>query len=119
MKYLCLVYQDENTVDAASAEWTRPCIALARSGELLAAARLQPAASAVSIRIYNGTAELSDGPFTESKEQLAGYFLIDAHDLNDAIRIAEKIVPARASGIEVRPVLEQHAENFSVPLSIS
>ena len=86
---------------------------------MLAAERLQPAATAVSIRMRNGTANVSDGPFAENKEQLAGYFLIDARDLNDAIRIAERIVPAHASGIEVRPVLEQHAENFSVPLSIS
>jgi hypothetical protein len=118
MKYLCLVYQDETALDGACAEWAWPCTALTRSGQLLAAERLQPAPSAVSIRMHNGTRSMSDGPFAESKEQIAGYFLIDARDLNDAIRIAERIVPASASGIEVRPVLEQHAENFSVGVSI-
>lgn len=118
MKYMCLVYQEETALDAASVEWAWPYTPPARSGQLLAAERLRPAASAVSIRLHNGTPDVSDGPFAESKQQLAGYFLIDARDLNDAIRIAERIVPAGASGIEVRPVVEQHVENFSAGVSI-
>ena len=79
---------------------------LRRSGVLVAAEALQPVDTATTVRVRNGTLSVTDGPFTETKEQLAGFYLIDARDLNDAIQVAAKIPPAREGSIEVRPVRE-------------
>ncbi|HVL77022.1 MAG TPA: YciI family protein [Noviherbaspirillum sp.] len=114
MKYLCLIYNDERALatipqhelDAIDAECRAHCAALERSGQLLAAERLQPVATATSIRMRNGKASVTDGPFAETREQLGGFYLLQARDLNEAMRIAEKIPPARLGTIEVRPVLE-------------
>ena len=107
MKYLCLVYLDE-------AHWSacpdRDCFdfasELAGSGRLLAAEPLQPAHSATTVRVRNGKAALYDGPFSETKELLAGFYLVEARDLNEALSIAERIPPAKYGSIEVRPVRE-------------
>ena len=111
MKYLCLVYLDETKLDAVP---DRDCIAfgetLRKSGRSLAAEALQRVATATTVRVRDGKASLTDGPFAETKEQLAGFYLIDAKDLDDAIQVATKIPPARVGSVEVRPVRELSAE---------
>ena len=77
-----------------------------KSGLLIAAEALQPVETATSVRVRNGKASIVDGPFAETKEQLAGFYLIEAGDLNDAIQVAAKIPPAREGTIEVRPIRE-------------
>jgi hypothetical protein len=107
MKYLCLVYLEEQKLHAVP---DRECLAcgdgLRGSGVLLAAEALQPIGSATTVRVRNGRMSITDGPFAETKEQLAGFYLIDARDLNDAIQVAAKIPPAREGSVEVRPVRE-------------
>ena len=75
-----------------------------QSGVLVAAEALQPVATATTVRIRNGKASITDGPFAETKEQLAGFYLLEARDLNEAIQMASRIPPAREGSIEVRPV---------------
>jgi hypothetical protein len=107
MKYLCLVYLDEHHWDACpEGECYDFAGELAASGRLLAAEPLQPAHSATTVRVRNGKAAFHDGPFAETKELLAGFYLIDARDLNEALAIAARIPPARYGSIEVRPVRE-------------
>jgi hypothetical protein len=77
---------------------------LERNGHHLAAEPLQPTHTATTVRVRNGKMTITDGPFAETKEQLAGFYLIDAKDLNEAIQLAAKIPPAREGSIEVRPV---------------
>lgn len=113
MKYLCLIYQDEKRVSAMSrGEYDELCQEalayeeeLRSCGHLIAAEPLQTTQPATLVRVQKGgQISITDGPFAETKEQLAGFFLIDAGDLNDAIRIASKIPPARLGSVEVRPV---------------
>src|SRR5207237_7631886 len=80
------------------------------SGLLIAAEALQPVETATTVRVRNGKVSITDGPFAETKEQLAGFYLIDARDLNDAIHVASKIPPAREGAIEVRPVRELNVQ---------
>ena len=86
------------------------CLACAtsfgKSGLLVAAEALQPVDTATTVRVRNGKLSITDGPFAETKEQLAGFYLVEARDLNDAISIAAKIPPAREGSVEVRPVRE-------------
>ena len=107
MKYLCLVYLEEQKLHAVP---DRECLAcgtgLRDKGLLLAAEALQPVESATTVRVRNGSVSVTDGPFAETKEQLAGFYLIEARDLNDAIQVAAKIPPAREGSVEVRPVRE-------------
>ena len=107
MKYLCLVYLEPDKFHAVP---DRECFAcgegLKDSGMLLAAEPLHPIDTATTVRVRNGQVLVTDGPFAETKEHLAGFYLIDARDLNDAIQVAAKIPPARAGSIEVRPVRE-------------
>ena len=109
MKYLCLVYLEADNLHAVP---DRECMAcgedLRDRGVLVAAEALQPVETATTVRVRNGRLSITDGPFAETKEQLAGFYLIDAADLNDAIRVASKIPPARAGSVEVRPVRELH-----------
>jgi hypothetical protein len=74
------------------------------SGRCIAAEALQPVETATTVRVRDGRASVTDGPFAETKEQLAGFYLIEARDLDEAIRVATQIPPARAGTIEVRPV---------------
>lgn len=105
MKYLCLVYLDEQNWSAVPDPECKACgDSLLASGRLVAAEPLQPAHTATTVRVRNGKVAVTDGPFAETKEQLAGFYLIDAADLNEAIQVAAKIPPARAGSIEVRPV---------------
>ncbi|TAL53153.1 YciI family protein [Pandoraea sp.] len=105
MKYLCLVYLDQEHWSACP---DNMCAAygqrLADSGRLLAAEPLHPVETATTVRVRNGQTALYDGPFAETKEQLAGFYLVDANDLNEAIHIASGIPPARYGSVEVRPV---------------
>jgi hypothetical protein len=107
MKYLCLVYLEAEKLHAVP---DRECFACGEgfrnNGVLVAAEALQPVETAATVRIRNGRMSVTDGPFAETKEQLAGFYLIDARDLNDAIQVAAKIPPAREGSIEVRPVRE-------------
>lgn len=105
MKYLCLVYMDESTLtDVADAECAAFGQMLEETGQRIAAEALEPVQTATTVRVRNGKTSITDGPFAETKEQLAGFYLIDARDLNDAIRVASNIPPARVGSIEVRPV---------------
>jgi hypothetical protein len=107
MKYLCLVYLDEETVDTVPDSECKACTdALRQSGHHIAAEALQSVHTATTVRVRNGKMTVTDGPFTETKEQLAGFYLVAARDLNEAIQLAAKIPPARVGSIEVRPVRE-------------
>src|SRR5262245_26214662 len=107
MKYLCLVYLDKDHWSAVPDRECANCGQDLRSrGVLLAAEPLHPVETASTVRIRNGKLSVTDGPFAETKEQLAGFYLIEARDLNEAIQVASKIPPARTGSIEVRPVRE-------------
>jgi hypothetical protein len=105
MKYLCLVYLEQEKLRAVPDRECQACgDGFRTSGLLVAAEALEPVATAATVRVRNGKTTVVDGPFAETKEQLAGFYLIDARDLNEAIQIAAKIPPAREGSIEVRPV---------------
>jgi hypothetical protein len=107
MKYLCLVYLEGAKLRAVpDRECAASGLALRERGLLLAAEPLQPVDTATTVRVRNGKISITDGPFAETKEQLAGFYLIDARDLNEAIQVASTIPPAREGSIEVRPVRE-------------
>jgi hypothetical protein len=110
MKYLCLVYLEKEKWSAVP---DRECATCGRSleerGVLLAAEPLHPVETATTVRVRNGKVSVTDGPFAETKEHLAGFYLIEARDLNDAIQVASRIPPAREGSIEVRPVRELDA----------
>jgi hypothetical protein len=105
MKYLCLVYLEEERLHELPDE---DCVAydtaIRKSGHCIASEALQSVETATTVRVRNGRTAVTDGPFAETKEQLAGFYMIDAKDLNEAIQIASKIPPARIGSIEVRPV---------------
>ena len=105
MKYLCLVYGEESAIQTMD---DHECLAfdqgLREGGRCVASEALEPVAAASTVRVRNGRLSVSDGPFAETKEQLAGFYLVEARDLNEAIQLASKIPPARVGSIEVRPV---------------
>ena len=107
MKYVCLVYGEEKEIGKMADD---ECMAydhgLRTAGRCLASEALQPVRTAVTVRVRDGKMSVTDGPFTETKELLAGFYLIDAVDLNEAIQMASQIPPARVGSIEVRPVRE-------------
>ena len=112
MKYLLLIYYDEQTALSETerqecyAESTQLAHDLHSSGQYLAANPLQPTSMATSVRVRNGKRLVTDGPFAETREQLGGYFLIEANNLDDAIGIAARIPMARKGTVEVRPVID-------------
>ena len=114
MKYLCLIYDDEKKMeampksesDAILNEYFAFTEGIKKSGQLLGGEALQPVQTATTVRIRNGKVSTTDGPFAETKEQLGGYYLINARDLNDAIQVASKIPSARLGSVEVRPIME-------------
>ena len=114
MKYLCLIYSDQKLwqtmpkaeADTMMGEYMQFTDDIKTSGHLLGGNRLQPAESATTVRIRNGKLSTTDGPFAETKEQLGGYYLVEARDLNDAISVAARIPGARVGSIEVRPIAE-------------
>jgi hypothetical protein len=107
LKYLCLVYGDEKQMAAMTDD---DCMAydqaLRNAGKCLASEALQPTRTATTVRVRQGRVSITDGPFAEAKECLAGFYLIDAIDLNDAIQIASQIPPAQVGSIEIRPIRE-------------
>jgi len=118
MQYLCLIYQDEAKLDALPASEYDTLVRevldyreeLRQSGHYITSSPLQPVQMATSIRVRNGAISITDGPFAETKEQLGGFYLIEARDLNDAIRVASNMPPARLGCIEIRPLKVLRAE---------
>jgi hypothetical protein len=111
MKYMLLIYADENAWTDSErqhcyVESTELTHELNARGQYIAASPLQPVATANSVRVREGKRLVTDGPFTETREQLGGSFLVEAKDLNEAISIASRIPAARKGTVEVRPVLE-------------
>jgi hypothetical protein len=118
MKYLCLIYENErnwqNTSpaegEAIMKEYFTFTADIQRNGKYIAGEALQPTQTATTVRVRNGKVSTTDGPFAETKEQLGGFYLIEANDLNDAIQVAAKIPAVRSGSIEVRPVVDFSAE---------
>ena len=114
MRYICLVYLVEKDMEAMTRKEADTCTeeslaydeALRKSGHLVAAHALQPVEAATTIRVRTGKLSMTDGPFAETKEQLGGFLLIEARDLNDALQVAGRIPMARRGSIEVRPIKE-------------
>ena len=113
MKYLCLIYDEEKKMagmsksegDALMGEYGAFTESVKSSGHYLGGNPLQPVQTATTIRSRNGKVSTTDGPFAETKEQLGGYYLIEARDLNDAIQVASRIPSAKTGSIEVRPIM--------------
>jgi len=105
MKYLCLVYGEEQKIQAMDDD---ECVAydeeLRKDRRCLASEALQPVQTAATVRVRDGKVSVTDGPFAETKEQLAGFYLIAAGDLDEAVQIASKIPPAQVGCVEVRPI---------------
>jgi hypothetical protein len=114
MKYLCLIYDDEKKwetmskaeADAYMGEYFAFTDGIKASGHYIGGEALQPVQTATTVRSRNGKLSTTDGPFAETKEQLGGYYLIEARDLNDALQVAQKIPSVRTGSIEVRPIQE-------------
>ncbi len=114
MRYLCLIYENEKSwgtmpkeqADAMMGEYFAFTEGIKKSGHYVGGEALQPTQSASTVRVRNGKVSTTDGPFAETKEQLGGYYLINAKDLNDAIQVASKIPSSRLGSIEVRPIME-------------
>jgi hypothetical protein len=112
MKYLCLIYENEGAwatmdkeeSDRLMSEYHAFTTDIKKTGHHLAGEALQPTSTASTVRVRKGKMTTTDGPFAETKEQLGGFYLIDAKDLNDAIQIAARIPSAKHGSIEVRPI---------------
>jgi hypothetical protein len=118
MQYLLLIHSDETRFEAMGedelaalyAEYGQFTADIQANGHYVAGAQLQPTSAATSVRVRNGETLVTDGPFAETKEQLGGYYLIEAKDVDEAIEIASRIPTARAGTIEVRPLVQRPAE---------
>lgn len=113
MKYLCLICAEtvmeqmtEANAEKHYEEYSEFTEAIKASGHYLECNRLQPPQAALTVRVRNGKILTTDGPFVETKEQLGGYYLIEARDLNEAIQVASRIPGARIGCVEVRPIAE-------------
>lgn len=114
MRYLCLIYEDhkaweampKSQRDAGMAEFFAFTDSIKKSGHYIGGEALQPVQTATLVRVRSGKVSTTDGPYIETKEQLGGYYLINAKDLNDAIQVASRIPSARWGAIEVRPIWE-------------
>jgi len=114
MRYLCLIYDEEKKLgampqsesDAFMGEYFAFTEGIRNSGHYLGGEALQSVSTATTVRVRNGKLSTTDGPFAETKEQLGGYYLINARDLNDAIQVASRIPSARLGSVEVRPIME-------------
>jgi len=112
MKFLCLIYDEEKKwavmpkaeVETVMAEYRAFTESIKKSGQYIGGERLQPTRAARTVRIRNGKTSATDGPFAETKEQLGGFYLIDAKDISDAVEVASRIPSARLGSIEVRPI---------------
>jgi hypothetical protein len=115
MKYLCLIYQEEkqepnvprDEIQKAKADYWAFTADIKKTGNYVGSHGLQHTDTATTVRVRNGKLSTTDGPFAETKEQLGGYFLIDAKDLNEAIAIAARIPSAKWGSVEVRPVWDK------------
>jgi hypothetical protein len=113
MKYLCLIYDDEKSfatmtkdqMDTMLKEYGAFTESIKNSGQHLGSNPLQPTNTATTVRVRQDKISTTDGPFAETKEQLGGYYLIEAKDLNEAIQVASRIPSARVGSIEVRPIM--------------
>ena len=114
MKYLCLIYEDrfagktlpQTEIEKAMKEYWVFEDGIKQTGHYLGSNALEDTSTATTVRVRNGKVATTDGPFAETKEQLGGYYLIDAKDLNDAINVAAKIPSAKWGAVEVRPIHE-------------
>ena len=114
MKYMLLIYDEEQMWAKLSeaerkqiyAEYGQFSQQVKSDGQYVTGAQLQPISAATSVRVRNGKRLLTDGPFAETREQLGGYYLVEAKDLNDAIQVASRIPGARVGSIEVRPIMD-------------
>jgi hypothetical protein len=114
MRYLCLIYDEEKKIaalspgesDAFMGEYFAFTDGIKASGHYLAGEALQPVETATTVRVRNGKVGTTDGPFAETKEQLGGFYMIEARDLNDAIKVAARIPSAKLGSVEVRPIVE-------------
>lgn len=117
MKYMLLIHENEKDWAALGDAETRQLMGEYRrfteeiraSGHLVGGAQLQPTSTATSVRIRNGQRLVTDGPFAETHEQLGGYYLIEARDVDEAIAIASRIPSARFGTVEIRPIVESPA----------
>ena|SRR6187399_1347359 len=105
MKYLCLVYGEESAIqkmdDAHCLEFDQ---SIRASGHCLSSEALESVTTATTVRVRGGKVSIVDGPFAETKEQLAGFYLVEARDMKEAVEIASRIPPAEVGCIEVRPI---------------
>ena len=113
MRYMLLIYGDEQALSDTEREQcyrdsTQLAHDISTAGQYVAAAPLQPTSTATSVRVREGRRLVTDGPFAETREQLGGYFMIDAKNLDDAIAVASRIPMARLGTVEIRPVVELH-----------
>lgn len=114
MKYMLLIHDDEKAWGALNSdaqrqimsEYRRFTEAIRASGHYRAGSQLQPTSTATSVRVRNGKRLVTDGPFAETREQLGGYYLVEAKDLDEAIGLAERLPSARMGTIEIRPLAE-------------
>ena len=113
MKYLCLIFAEtlmkqmpEADAEKHSEEYRKFTEEIRKSGHFLGCNRLLPPEAAITVRVRKGRVSATDGPFAEAKEQLGGYYLIEARDLNEAIQVASRIPGARIGCVEVRPIAE-------------
>jgi hypothetical protein len=114
MRYLCLIYEDEKWWEKATpadlekgmADYNAFTEGIKKNGNYIGGEALQPTKTATSVRVRNGKVSTTDGPYVETKEQLGGYYLINAKDLNEAVQVASRIPGARNGTVEVRPVME-------------
>lgn len=114
MKYLCLIYDDEtlftkmseSDLGALMGDYRAYTNSVKASGHWLGGYPLQPTHTATTVRVRDGKVTTTDGPFAETKEQLGGYYLIEAKDLDEAVALASRIPSARLGCIEVRPIME-------------
>ncbi|MFN4261285.1 MAG: YciI family protein [Gemmataceae bacterium] len=111
MKFMMLIYMNEQAMDETErarcyVESAQLAQELHAKGQYVAAAPLHPVATATSVRVREGKPLITDGPFAETREQLGGFYIIEANNLDEAIRVATRIPPARKGTVEIRPVLE-------------
>jgi hypothetical protein len=114
MRYLCLIYENEKgweslppgEMEAIMNEYFAFTGDIQKNGKYVAGEALQPTTTATTVRVRNGKVSTTDGPFAETKEQLGGFYLIEAKDLNDAIQVASRIPSARFGSVEVRPIMD-------------
>jgi hypothetical protein len=114
MRYLCLIYENEKEWESLAPtqgeaimnEYFSLNADLKKNGKYIAAEALQPTATSTTVRVRNGKVSTTDGPFAETKEQLGGFYLIEAKDLNEAIQVASRIPSVRFGSVEVRPIMD-------------